>query len=488
MKSMAEMKVKHVVADSGAFLRNAALHDIGEKVYSIPEVVQEIRDKETKQRLQVLPYELVFREPSTQSIHIVSEFAKKTGDYRSLSAVDIKVLALTYQLEKEQVGIDHIKTQPERKATWTSSKRTLEKPSQIAGFYLRGVQNKIVDGDQGSEECKDDDSNDCKQPGDITSKQEQTDHSTIEAQTENLTLENNQTQHPDKDTVTEKDKTNTESQTDRDTIKPEVSDSTVLTPKTCENDNENNETLKLENDVDGALIKEGDIKEEEEDDESDEEAESDDDDDDAGWITPSNIKRVREAMGDKNVEKASVEVGCLTTDFAMQNVLIQMGLNVISVDGMLIRKAKSYVLRCFACMKITTLMMKEFCPHCGNATLQKLAMSVDDEGVVHYHFSKRRQHNIRGMRYSLPMPKGGKHVTNPILCEDQPTGQHRTNKHFNKGSINPMDADFVSQSSPFALNDVYSRSAQIRVKGGRGRGRGNKKNPNENRKVYGRRK
>ena len=34
-----------------------------------------------------------------------------------------------------------------------------------------------------------------------------------------------------------------------------------------------------------------------------------------------------------------------------QNVLIQMGLNVISVDGMLIRQAKSFVLRCYACFK-----------------------------------------------------------------------------------------------------------------------------------------
>ena len=39
----------------------------------------------------------------------------KTGDYKSLSAVDIKVMALTYQLEKEFVGSDHIKSVPEKK-------------------------------------------------------------------------------------------------------------------------------------------------------------------------------------------------------------------------------------------------------------------------------------------------------------------------------------------------------------------------------------
>ena len=51
-------------------------------------------------------------------IHIfygtVTDFSKKTGDYRNLSAVDIRLIALTYQLEKEHCGSDHIKTVPEK--------------------------------------------------------------------------------------------------------------------------------------------------------------------------------------------------------------------------------------------------------------------------------------------------------------------------------------------------------------------------------------
>ena len=34
-----------------------------------------------------------------------------------------------------------------------------------------------------------------------------------------------------------------------------------------------------------------------------------------------------------------------------QNVLIQMGLHVISLDGMLIREVRSYVLKCYACFR-----------------------------------------------------------------------------------------------------------------------------------------
>jgi RNA-binding protein NOB1 len=44
----------------------------------------------------------------------VTEFSKKTGDYPSLSATDIQVLALTYQLEAEFVGVSHLKKEPEK--------------------------------------------------------------------------------------------------------------------------------------------------------------------------------------------------------------------------------------------------------------------------------------------------------------------------------------------------------------------------------------
>lgn len=44
----------------------------------------------------------------------------------------------------------------------------------------------------------------------------------------------------------------------------------------------------------------------------------------------------KRSKSNKN-EVYSMKSACVTTDFSMQNVLMQMGLNVISVDGMLIR-------------------------------------------------------------------------------------------------------------------------------------------------------
>lgn len=43
---------------------------------------------------------------------IVREFAKYTGDLGFLSPVDIKVLALQLQLEKEYVGTSHLRFAP----------------------------------------------------------------------------------------------------------------------------------------------------------------------------------------------------------------------------------------------------------------------------------------------------------------------------------------------------------------------------------------
>uniref|UniRef100_A0A3Q2QF80 NIN1 (RPN12) binding n=1 Tax=Fundulus heteroclitus TaxID=8078 RepID=A0A3Q2QF80_FUNHE len=75
----------------------------------------EIRDRATRRSLAFLPYQLTFKEPHPERIRTVTEFSKKTGDYPSLSATDIKVLALTYQLELEHVGSQHLKTEPQLK-------------------------------------------------------------------------------------------------------------------------------------------------------------------------------------------------------------------------------------------------------------------------------------------------------------------------------------------------------------------------------------
>lgn len=120
-------------------------------------------------------------------------------------------------------------------------------------------------------------------------------------------------------------------------------------------------------------------------------------------------------------------------------------------------------------------MDKEFCPHCGNAnTLRKVSMSVDKDGNVRIFLSKRKKISRRGLKYSLPTPKGGKHANNPILCADQPLPQQRLS-NTSKKKMDVLNDDYLASSSPFAVKDIYSRSAVLGIhKSGRSR-----RNPNE---------
>ena len=72
----------------------------------------------------------------------------------------------------------------------------------------------------------------------------------------------------------------------------------------------------------------------------------------------------------------------LSLCFLLQNVLKQMGLPVLSVDGVLIRQTRTWILRCYACYKLTSLMDKKFCPRCGHKTLKRVACTVNKDGTM----------------------------------------------------------------------------------------------------------
>ena len=61
-------KVGILVTDSGPFIKGAPLESWSRNVVTVKEVVTEIKDSNTRQRLQVLPYELSFREPSHDAL------------------------------------------------------------------------------------------------------------------------------------------------------------------------------------------------------------------------------------------------------------------------------------------------------------------------------------------------------------------------------------------------------------------------------------
>ena len=130
---------------------------------------------------------------------------------------------------------------------------------------------------------------------------------------------------------------------------------------------------------------------------SDVESGEEEEDDDDGWITPGNIEQVKKSMNGV-METVQLDVACITTDFAMQNVMMQMGLHVVSLEGRLIHEARTYILRCYACYRTTSNVTKVFCPKCGNRTLKKVAVSLKEDGTMQIHISSRKRLTARGKK------------------------------------------------------------------------------------------
>ncbi|XP_010274767.1 PREDICTED: RNA-binding protein NOB1-like [Nelumbo nucifera] len=113
-------------------------------------------------------------------------------------------------------------------------------------------------------------------------------------------------------------------------------------------------------------------------------------------------------------------VACLTSDFAMQNVILQIGLRLRTPTGMQIHELHRWILKCHACNKVTAEIGRIFCPKCGNGgTLRKVAVTVGENGVI--LAGHRPRITLRGTKFSLPLPQGGRDAItkNLILREDQ---------------------------------------------------------------------
>ena len=193
--------------------------------------------------------------------------------------------------------------------------------------------------------------------------------------------------------------------------------------------------------------------------------EEEDDNDDDGWITPGNFKSKKAALfgGDLSGQER-VTVALMTTDFAMQNVCKQMGLNIIGTNGMVIKETKTWILRCYACFRTTPIMEKKFCPKCGNKTLKRVSVTLNADGSQQIHISTRRRINTKGKKYSLPAPKGGKHAWNPRITEDMPEPQQRLSNKARQRN-NPMGEDYLASNSPFVTRDTTSKSAMLGLAG-----------------------
>jgi RNA-binding protein NOB1 len=208
--------------------------------------------------------------------------------------------------------------------------------------------------------------------------------------------------------------------------------------------------------------------------------EDSEDDDSEGWITPSNLHRHVHATPSipPSAEDEKLTVALATTDFAMQNTLLQLNLHLLSPSSLArIRSVRSTVLRCHGCFFVIRhpTSTSHFCPRCGAGdTLRRVGCSTDANGVFRLHLKKNFQHNVRGNVFSLPKPVAGtcsmKGVPDqPVLREDQKEYQRAVRWESYRKEKDLLDPD----SLPGILTGSRRRGSAIRVGAGRGR------NPNE---------
>jgi len=234
---------------------------------------------------------------------VVVAFARKTGDIAVLSATDLSVIALTYQWEVAENGEKNIRTDPKQKKPMgelASSEETKEE-------QVQGEPKEF----EAREEVEEEDESDDEEDG--QSEEE------VELAIDEVTRSIDQVLLDDGKVA-------------EGSAEPEQPSQSV-------------ETASSTAPASSAPV-------------AAEEPLNEDEESDGGeWITPSNVNKHRShdlgLLPDEGNTKDSgpIAAACMTGDFAVQNVLLGMGMGLVGEGGKRISKVKSFVLRCHACFK-----------------------------------------------------------------------------------------------------------------------------------------
>lgn len=379
---------KTIVLDSGAFITGAKIDRFGPEVryYTIPEVLAEIKDEKTKRVVETFPYKIEQRQVSAESMRVVSDFAKKTGDLYSLSVPDLKVLALAYMLEKETNGTVNLRSEPQ---DLLAKKGGLKKASTLPGWDKEPDEEPWVEKVAISGVGVGDAAASAAAGGAGGAAAPQAFAPVTVDDLLFLSAKEFSVKFPVSSSLAEAElgaaaeaeaEAKQAPQTEKKT--EEMNAGLGLGPTFCENPSS-----------------------------------------EGSWITATNLDMHMENMGGldkgentKAAEKSSV--ACITTDFAMQNVMLQMGLRLLSVNGLSISSVRTSMLRCFGCFQTTRDMAKQFCGNCGGHTMVKTWVIVDSRGRARYRWSQKKVSDRRGTKYSIPRPKGGRVNKDLKLRED----------------------------------------------------------------------
>ncbi|RZC77686.1 hypothetical protein C5167_001854 [Papaver somniferum] len=485
------------VVDANAIIQGGInLNNVADKFVSVSEVLEEIKDPVSRQKLELLPFTVETMEPSAESLNKVISFARATGDLQVLSDVDLKLVALTYMLESQIHGTNHLRDTPppihvvnvKRLAEkdmpgWGSNVpnldewealehavdqgsnsesrilplkdlnlnllpvdgngdsqngltedvsetrsethsedvgRSFRKPRRYAPVKKEiKIEGKMVADGVDASQGQDDNSNDwlpavCRSTHRRFLRRKARRELSEASSESNVHLDGEES--TDGDTVEDTQGPNQKLDGTRERLEV-VNNNIEDEEKTVGEKNDDDdltvilEQMRLEPGLSGSVLG---ATCNEEYDQLDISSETNDSVD-TSFVDDGSSEQ---SWALRSLSESSV--ACVTGDFAMQNVILQIGLRLLAPGGMQIRELHRWILNCHACNKVTTEIGRIFCPKCGNGgTLRKVAATVGENGVV--LASRKPRITLRGTKFSLPLPQGGRDAItkNLILREDQ---------------------------------------------------------------------
>ncbi|SCU85518.1 LAME_0D01662g1_1 [Lachancea meyersii CBS 8951] len=455
MSTTSVAHVNSLVLDATPLITHSYSHyqNYAKTFFTTPTVFQEIKDEQGRRNLDLWLTlgSLKLRQPRAESVKRVSDFAKLTGDYSVLSANDIHIIALAYEVEAELNNGD-----------WRLRKKPGDDLNPVAELEAQASTNTASASDKDKTKKK-------RRRGGKKQREKQ-----------------QQREQESNDTVCD------EIEPTNQKTEPEEKLDAILAEK------KSTEATDPEAPQDSELA-------------GDEETYFDDDDD-GDWISPENLtetmikdsgedttgSHVREDlngyMSENHLKLPQNQVALATGDFAVQNVALQMNLNLMNfLSGLRIKKLRNYMLRCHACFKMLPFPKdgtpKHFCPSCGGSgTLMRCAVSVDAAtGEITPHLKANFQWNNRGNRYSIASPlsknsqkrfgkKGFVHTKHgqdaELLREDQKEyekalKQEEWTRRHNEKVLSDWTGGGSADNfiSPFAITGLKHHSVKV----GRGR-------------------
>ncbi|KAJ2550313.1 20S-pre-rRNA D-site endonuclease nob1 [Coemansia sp. RSA 1933] len=461
-KQSNDKPVVTLVIDTNPLIKGLALDTLASNFVTIPEVYKELRSKAAKDRYTQLDYQYGIKvvEPDAESMSAVYGFAKSTGDFSTLALADLKVIALAFMLEKQANGMSNLKLTP--------------------GDNRPDISNtKLLDNAKVAKE-------NVKEPEEVDGAAELGD------QMEKMALE-----AADQPEATETLETE-EKDTEADVLQSAACDEFEVGSDEGLDDNNNEEDA---NDDDGGEWQVAGKKPKKK-----KHLRRVDDFFNGSWITPTNVKKYKtaSAMGMREMQEDSspgqvLDVACVTSDFAMQNVILGMGIHLVTPDGVSVRSLRTWVLRCHACFQLTSDMSKQFCPSCGHSTLKRCSVSTGPDGRLNVHLKANYKYNLRGTIYSLPQAHGGPHKKKDVITRPDDKAYLRAMQYKQArdaktgggigGAGSLMDPDFVPDLllGTNGANNHKGFGVAIDARGMPMVSR-NSKNPNVNRRTGNRKK